>query len=155
MTRRRTMKKEDYVRSIELYGDYYKKNKKVLTDLLEILKRNNQIILWGAGLKGKAFVQIIDGECKYISCIVDMDEKKQGMVLTTGHIVCGIEEINEKAIILIVNVKYYISICFSILNSGYDIKKLHLVLIDDYINGKITLGSILDNTIWQRRKYYD
>ncbi len=149
------MEKNDYVKSIELYGDYYKENRKTLIDMLEALKRNNKIILWGAGLKGKAFVKIIDEKCKYISCIVDMDEKKQGMVLPTGHIVCGIREVNEKAIILVVNVKYYVSICFSLLNNGYDIKKLRLVLIDDYINGKITLGRILDNTIWQRRRYYD
>ena len=149
------MEKDDYTKSIELYGDYYNKNNSILTELLEMLKSNNQIILWGAGLKGKAFIQIIDEECKYIDCIVDMDKKKQGQKLKTNHIVKGIDAISSDAVILIVNIKYYMSICISLIKSGYDIKKMRLISLDSYIQGDISLDEIENNTIWKRKRYYD
>ena len=122
------MEKDDYVKSIELYGEYYKNNRDALIELLEMFRENNKVVLWGAGLKGKAFVQIIDNECKYIDYIVDRDEKKQGELLITGHVVQGIEEIDEESIILIVNVKYYVSVCTSLINHGYDLKlsRIHI-----------------------------
>lgn len=149
------MEKDDYIKSIELYGDYYRENKGTLIELLEMLKSNNQIILWGAGLKGKAFIQIIDNECKYIDCIVDMDKKKQGQKLKTGHIINGTDVINSEAVILIVNIKYYMSICISLINIGYDIKKMRLISLDSYIQEDISLDEIKNNTIWKRKRYYD
>ena len=149
------MEKNDYVKSIELYGDYYKENKDILLELLEMLRKSNQIILWGAGLKGKAFIQIIDEKCKYIDSVVDVDKKKQGHRLMTGHNVNGIDVISSQAVILIVNVKYYMSICIGLINNGYDIKKMRLISLDNYIQRDISFDAVKNNTIWKRKRYYD
>lgn len=44
-----------------------------------------KMILWGAGQRGCAFLEIYDPEAKYISVVYDSYQPKQNTVLPTGH----------------------------------------------------------------------
>jgi len=57
--------------ALRQYGDYYLKRK---TDLCKILwyykkKRQYKIAVWGAGLKGTAFIETVDPKRRYRSPI--------------------------------------------------------------------------------------
>lgn len=143
-------------KAIGLYGEYYLEHKDKVMQLLDYLKEKyDSVLLWGAGLKGSAFLQICDLETKIIEYVIDMDEHKHNKQLESGHIIKGIDSIKKNTTIIISNVNFYSSVCFSLINAGYDIKKLHLICLDDYLNGVISLDMIETNQLWNWRRYYD
>ena len=99
-----------------------------------IILKNLPIVLWGAGAKGCAFLRCFDKKNEWIDYV---------------------NAIKKEAIILVVNVKFYSSICFSLFAEGYDVKTMKILSLDDYIQDRISLQSIQDDVIWIRRKYYD
>ena len=141
----------------EKYREYYDKYKGIITELMEYLaSKHLQIIVWGAGLKGKAFLDYYDHHNRIVDYVIDMDMEKQGKALLTGHKIVGVNYIkHEDAVILVVNENYYPSICFSLINKGFDIKELKIICIDHYVNGKYNIQDIKNNTIWERKRYYD
>lgn len=53
---------------------------------MDEFKARGAVSLWGAGAKGVTFANMLDPECRHISCIVDVNENKQGKFLPgTGH----------------------------------------------------------------------
>lgn len=143
-------------RAINLYGDYYCKHKEEAKELIEYLNRRfDSVVLWGAGLKGSAFLMVCDAEDKMIEYVIDMDSCKNNMQLESGHVIKGIDAVKPNSAIIISNVNYYSSVCFSLINAGYDVKKLHLISLDDYFEGKVTLDMIISNQLWNWRRYYD
>jgi len=150
-------KKKELNKANSLYQEYYCNNYEKLIELLEYVRNQyKQIVVWGAGLKGQSFLNQCDKEGTYIDFVIDMDERKQNRSLITGHMVRGIQNLQEQeAIILILNENYYTSICFDLINHGYNIRKMRLVCLDHFIQGRFTLNQIKENTIWERKKYYD
>ena len=54
------------------------------------------LIVWGAGAKGVTFVNIMDPGCKNISCVVDINPKKQNKyVAKTAHNIISPEELDK------------------------------------------------------------
>jgi hypothetical protein len=141
----------------DLYGEYYLDNSNLLNELLVFIRKEyGQIVVWGAGLKGQAFLSQCDSSNKFIDFVIDMDEKKQNESLITGHMVYAIDKlVVDNTVILVVNVNYYTSICFDLINNGYDIKKMRIICLDHFLQGRYSLWQIKDNTIWERKRYYD
>lgn len=141
----------------DLYGEYYKQNLLLLSELLDFIRNEHgQIVVWGAGLKGQAFLSQCDFNNKFVDLVIDMDESKQNKPLITGHMVYGINALEDNnTVILVVNVNYYTSICFDLINNGHDIKKMRIICLDHFLQGRYSLLQIKDNTIWERKKYYD
>lgn len=138
------------------YREYYQKYSLKLKKLLQYLKKEQyQTVLWGAGLKGRGFLEICDPERKYIHFVLDRDSNKCGEILPKGHIVKGLEEITDDMVILVANENYYVSICFDLLNRGYDAERMRLVCLDRFISGDFTLGDVRNGKVWERRRYYD
>lgn len=138
------------------YLDYYRKNFSKLEELLELLKQKyHTMVLWGAGLKGQGFLEVCDPQNRYIQFVIDMDSRKQGGILPSGHAVKGIGEVTPDMVILIANERYYASVCFSLLNNGFDVKKMKLVCPDHFIDGKFMLNEVQSGKIWERKRYYD
>lgn len=136
--------------------EYYQKNFFKLKELLELLKQEQHgMLLWGAGLKGQGFLEICDPEKKYIQFVVDRDSGKQGKTLPSGHTVKGIEWVDSDMVILVANERYYASVCWSLLDNGFDVKKMKLICPDHFIDGKFTLGDVQSGKIWERKRYYD
>ena len=52
------------------------------------VRRGRGMAIWGAGAKGVTLANIIDPDCQRISCIVDVNPRKQGCYLPgTGHVI--------------------------------------------------------------------
>lgn len=74
--------------AIHLYGTYYKEANSRINELyLYFQSRGYQITIWGAGLKGMAFLHVCDMKKEHISCVYDVDQKKTGSYMITGHVV--------------------------------------------------------------------
>ena len=65
----------------DIYENYIKDYKTKILEMQELknilIKQFNSIVLWGAGMKGKAFLEIFDYEKQWIDFVVDIDDKKQ------------------------------------------------------------------------------
>lgn len=74
------------------------------------LKKDGNLLVWGAGAKGVTFANLFDPERKYISCVVDINPNKQGKYLPgTGHSIISPEEVstvNNVSAIIIMNPNY-------------------------------------------------
>ena len=68
------------------------------------------MLVWGAGAKGSTFVNLTDVNKEYISCLVDINPKKQGRYIAkTGHRIIDPAELTELrgGDILVMNENYY------------------------------------------------
>ena len=68
------------------------------------------MFLWGAGAKCVAFLQLLDPLRKYITKIIDINPKKQGMFIAgSGHEIVApeyLKKINEKIYLIVMNENY-------------------------------------------------
>ncbi|MCI8377481.1 MAG: hypothetical protein HFH72_03060 [Lachnospiraceae bacterium] len=138
------------------YHEYYQNHFSKLEELLELLKNKQySVVLWGAGLKGQAFLEICDSENIYVQSVIDRDSRKQGKVLSSGHVVRQISDVNSNMVVLVANEKYYASVCFSLFDHGYDVKKIKLLCLDWFVADRFTLEDVRSGKIWERKRYYD
>lgn len=74
-------------KALKLYGNYYSEHRKSIRSLLYYYTKikNYNIAIWGAGLKGKAFLRVMDSNQQFIKYVYDIDEKKFGKGMPTGH----------------------------------------------------------------------
>jgi len=80
-----------------------------ITKQIQDLSSDGEVALWGAGAKGVTFANIIDPKCKLLSCIVDLNPKKQGKYLPgTGHPIISYEGLVDHSIknIILMNPNY-------------------------------------------------
>ena len=67
-----------------------------ITKYKTFVNEHPNLIIWGAGAKGSTFVNLIDPEYKYISCVVDINSKKQGKFIAgSGHRIISPSELNN------------------------------------------------------------
>ena len=65
----------------------------------KLLAEQGKLAVWGAGAKGVTFAQLVDPECKYIECIIDLNSNKQGKFLPgSGHPIVGVIEARTRNI---------------------------------------------------------
>ena len=85
------------------------------------------LIVWGAGAKGVTFVNIMDPARKYISCIVDINPKKQNKYAAgTAHNIISPEELDNfnGSDILVMNENYIEEVKLKIKKNKYRIHVL-------------------------------
>ena len=81
-------------------------NKKKLEELrLYFIKDKWKIALWGAGIRGQAFMEIYAGKWNMVYCIFDMDKEKQGNDTYSGIKIrpFNIEQTGDIDCILVLN----------------------------------------------------
>lgn len=69
-----------------------------------------RVALWGAGAKGVTFANLIDPDCKWIDCIIDLNPNKQGKYIPgTGHPIVNYQEIANRQVktAVLMNPNYY------------------------------------------------
>lgn len=74
-----------------------------------LLNYNGNIAVWGAGAKGVTFLNDMDPNCKFINCIIDINENKQNNFIPgTGHKIVSYTEIRKRNIktIIVMNWNY-------------------------------------------------
>ena len=68
--------------------------KKFWLERLRELTLKGKVAIWGAGAKGVTFANSIDPECRWITCVVDLNPQKQGHYLPgTGHPIVSPQEL--------------------------------------------------------------
>jgi SAM-dependent methyltransferase len=73
--------------------------KGILSDALQNLKTEGNIALWGAGAKGVTLANLLDPERDWITCVVDLNPRKQGGYIPgTGHPIIGYQQMLKYAI---------------------------------------------------------
>jgi 2-polyprenyl-3-methyl-5-hydroxy-6-metoxy-1,4-benzoquinol methylase len=78
--------------------------------IIKIYNSNKKIALWGASAKGCSFVNLFDQNNIYISCLIDINPKKQNCYIAkTGHKIISPSKINSLDIdfIIVMNPNYY------------------------------------------------
>lgn len=66
------------------------KIKLFLVNKLQVLLSNGNIAIWGAGAKGVTLANLVDPEREWVSCVVDLNPRKQGHYTPgTGHPIVG------------------------------------------------------------------
>lgn len=99
------MKRLHRTKALALYGEYYYSNIKQIDSLL-LKHGEKRIAVWGAGLKGEAFLNIVDPHRNKIFCVVDKNEKKNGTCMSTGHRVISPSFIKKSKVRLIISMNY-------------------------------------------------
>lgn len=104
------------------YGAYYKNFSHEMIRLLQRYKEEcKRVVIWGAGLKGNAFLSAVDPRAEYIEAVVDMKESLHGTVLPTGHRIVSKEYVSQNAIdaVFIMNELFYVDNYFMLEKMGY------------------------------------
>lgn len=61
------------------------------------VSENSNLALWGAGAKGANFARMVDPNCQYIKCIVDINPKKQGKYIAgSAHRIVSPDELKMR-----------------------------------------------------------
>lgn len=84
---------------LPFYLDKYGENVKKLFQRFE--KKGIQSVLWGAGAKGKEFLEFLQTHNLKVTVVVDKDERKQGQLIC-GYEVKNPEEIWDEAQVILV-----------------------------------------------------
>ena len=80
-----------------------------LNDYNQLLKKMENIAVWGAGAKGSTFLNLVDKSKKKVKCVIDINPKKQHRYMGgTGHFIIKPEEIDQYKIenIIVMNSNY-------------------------------------------------
>jgi len=70
---------------------------------------DGRVALWGAGAKGVTFANLIDPQCQFIDCLVDLNPNKQGKyVAGSGHTIVDPLQLKERGVtdVLLMNPNY-------------------------------------------------
>jgi hypothetical protein len=104
----------------KLYGDLYERHKRDLKEILWYysIKKGKKVAVWGAGLKGTAFLAVLDPKNKYVDYVIDANSNLHGTLLPTGHIIGKAGSIMSRKIdiIFVMNTKFYAEIFYELQN---------------------------------------
>lgn len=93
--------------------------------LLDSLRCNGKVALWGAGAKGVTLANLVDPDCQLIDCVVDINPNKQGgFVPGTGHPIVSPENLSNRAVrsAFLLNPNYKDETSYLIEKYGIDIE---------------------------------
>lgn len=126
------------------FGDYYKSYKDEIIEILEYYRdKSMKVAIWGSGLKGTAFLNVIDSKGKYISYVTDMNKQLYGTMATPRHRVISIDDVLQAApdVIIIMSAVHYADNYAILKEKGYNGIILDL---DAIIENKADPQTIID-----------
>jgi Methyltransferase domain/C-methyltransferase C-terminal domain len=88
---------------------YVAKFKERLAEYDALLKHKGATAIWGVGAKGSTFLNLLDKKAEKVTCVVDINPKKQHQYVGgTGHYIIKPEELQEYKIenIIVMNINY-------------------------------------------------
>lgn len=91
------------------YRPYYRMCNDRVNQLFSYCKSQGyKIAVWGAGLKGKDFLQECDPTGVHIQYVIDKNEKNWNQQLETGHVTSGFQDVYEDVdVVLVMNKAYF------------------------------------------------
>lgn len=124
----------------EIYRAYFGKKYSVISGVLQYYKESGKkIALWGAGLRGKAFLEIFDPGCSVIDFVYDIDSKKYGTVLKFGHRIVDYRE-RRADVVVVANTVLEFEIVHTLRASGSEPEMINL---DNIILGDLDIDEII------------
>lgn len=125
---------------IEIYENYFRKEYETIDGILEHFYKNGKTMaVWGAGLRGRAFLNVFDVKNERIACVFDKDEKKHGKKLEHGHEIMNFMEHDVDIVIAANNVLEY-QILHTLRVNG---KKSRVLNIDNIILGSLRKDEVI------------
>lgn len=119
------------------YNKYYEYRAKRIDDFLRYCEQQSySIAIWGAGIKGKAFLDVCDPNAERIRYVVDKNEKNWNQELPTGHVIRGFKDVsNQVDVVLVMNKVYFGNVYREVKEIKHEIKivNLDLLLMSDEI----------------------
>lgn len=103
------MSKNRKKEALKIYRDFYLKNQGTFLKILQSLQeQNKKIAIWGAGLKGIAFLACYDEKSQKISYVIDNNQTIWNSNLETGHLIISPEKMKEAPVdaVLLMNSNY-------------------------------------------------
>ncbi len=123
---------------MRIYSKYYS-NTQLLQQLIDLLSKQGNVFLWGAGLKGYAFLAMTDKE-KKIAGVLDINENIIGKQLLTGHFIKSYKTETNMSFVLLMNTMHEESVLLK-LDEYHD--KFTIINVDCIIEGELTLNEII------------
>ena len=131
-------------KAIKIYGTYYTKCRNNIRSVLHYYtnKKNYSVAVWGAGLKGKAFLRVIDPKQQFIKCVYDIDKSKFNKSMPTGHKIVDYTMLQNQDVhvVLLMNNNFETEIASALEEQKMDVI---LINIDSIIAGELTMRSII------------
>lgn len=101
--------------------------RRVWQERIRTLSQEGGVAVWGAGAKGVTFSNLVDAECRYIDCVVDINPHKQGRFLSgTGHPIVDYRSLSDHNVktVIMMNPNYRSEISALLQNLNTDIQLL-------------------------------
>ena len=128
------------------YGEYYKPIRPEIEKLFKKYKsEGKRVVIWGAGLKGNAFLSVMDPKTEYVEAVIDRNESLYGTCLVSGHPVVNVRYVIENPIdaISIMSGVQYVDNYFLLTKAGFQ----GLIFDMDYlIKNQISWEQIYHNS---------
>lgn len=125
-------------KAIDLYGDSYEAVRDNLEELFQYYreKQMTNIAVWGAGLKGEAFLKVIDSQRTKIKCVFDIDEEKYGTYMNSGHEIVDYKKRENQNIQVIL-----------LMNNTYENETIALLREKDFYAEVVNIDSFVDGNL--------
>lgn len=124
----------------QIYIDYFKRKEVEIREIIQYYKKQNKTVaLWGAGQKGKGFLEVFDNANNVIDYIFDKDSKKFGQHLESGHEIVDYKK-NPADIVFIANSVFELEIIHLLREVSPSTKVIN---IDNIILGDLGTSDII------------
>lgn len=133
----------DVKNAMKIYGEYYEKHRETFVGIVTFFEeKQEKMSIWGGGLKGNAFLRTFDPSHKHISFVYDIDKKKQGKTLSTGHNVVDYQDksYQDIQVVFIMNCNHENEIAGKLLKEEMHVK---LINVDSIIYGNLNTDEAL------------
>ncbi len=125
------------------FGDFYSSYRNELVQILKYYQdKGYKTAIWGAGLKGTAFLNLIDPKGKCIHSVIDMNKNLHGTRITPRHRVSSLEDALKAMpdVIIIMNAAHYADNYALLTENNYDGIILDLdMMIENKVDCEIIL----------------
>ncbi len=121
------------------YLDFYRQTRERLTQLLAYCREKAyRIAIWGAGQKGRDFLEVNDSGRKEIEYVIDSNHRRDGEQLPTGHVIRSFDSvINHVDVILVINKNFYGEIYYKV----NKVKRVFVINLDLFLIYKIEVSA--------------
>lgn len=105
------------------YGDYYSSYRKEIIRLLEYYNAiGYKTVIWGAGQKGTAFLNLIDPKGQYIKAVIDRNKDLFGTNITPRHRTDSLSDVllSKPDVIIIMNAVHYADNYALLMEKGFN-----------------------------------
>lgn len=131
------LRNHDHSKFIGNYNKYYEYRVERIDEFLQYCeKQQYSVAIWGAGIKGKAFLAVCDSDIERIKYVLDKNEKNWNQKLPTGHVICGFKDVcNQVDVVLVMNKVYFGGVYREVkaINPEIKLVNLDLLLMSDII----------------------